>query len=321
VFIRVESVLRGYSLEKRFILYECLAVLHDRLPPSLDALRFFEAAARRLSIRLAAEELHVTPGAVSQQVRKLESFVGQSMFDRLPRGLALTSAGRDYFAACQDALSQIARATARLRSEGRQTVLVSCTPSFAAQWLIPRLQSFLDGAQGTDVHVSTTNRVVDLAGEGVHFAVRHGRGVYPGLKSEPLIDDDLVAVCSPRLVAPRRKAMLGDVERGTLLHDEHRGDWRLWLESVGLTPSLADRGVVFVDCNAAIEAALAGRGFALVSAALVETEVRTKQFLVVRAPALRSPLGYNLVYQSQTLADDTARGFRDWYVGQARSGV
>lgn len=213
-----------------------------RLPP-LIAVRFFEATARHASVRRAAEELHVTPGAVSQQVRKLEAFLGCALFERQPRGLALTAAGRDYQAACAEGLAVIGHATSRIASTNRRhAVLVSCTPGFAVQWLVPRLHGFLELHPDMDVHVGSTNRAVDLAAEGVHFAVRHGQGVYPGLKSEVLVADDLVPVCSPRLLAPRKTARVADITSTRLLHDEHRGDWRLWCKA---------HGVANVDCEGA----------------------------------------------------------------------
>lgn len=287
-----------------------------KLPP-LDSLRFFEATARRLSVRVAAQELNVTAGAVSQQVRKLENHLGRSLFDRLPRGLALTSAGDEYYAACQEALAVIARATVKAKIDAQQIVLVSCTPSFASQWLVPRLQDFMRLQPRVDVHVSTTNRIVDLLSEGVHFAVRHGHGSYPGLQSEVLVDDDLVAVCSPRLIAPRRVATAKDVQAATLLHDEHRGDWRLWLESAGMDPLQAERGVVLVDSNAAIESALAGNGIALVRQPLARREIDARRLVIVKAPPLRTRIAYHLVYRHELVDDPQLRSFRDWVVAKA----
>lgn len=282
-----------------------------QLPPLL-ALRFFEATARRLSVKLAAEELCVTPGAVSQQLRKLEDFLGCPLFERLPRGLVLTSAGREYQATCQEALAMIGRATAKLTQTRRQTIVVSCTPSFATQWLVPRLQGFMREAPKIDVHVSTTNRLVDLNSEGVHFAIRHGLGRYPGLRAETLMEDDYIAVCSPQLVQPRTSVTPADIQAHLLLHDEGRKDWRLWLDAQGLNQVDSSGGVVFVDSNAAIEAALAGLGYALVRGGLVEAELAAGRLLSVSAPVLHSPMAYYLVYLPETLIDPTMGKFRDW---------
>lgn len=296
-----------------------------RLPP-LAAIRFFEAVARHRSVRQAAQELHVTPGAVSQQVRKLEEFLGCALFERQPRGLVLTAAGRDYQGACGEALAHIGQATSRLMvaATERRVILVSCTPGFAAQWLVPRLQGFLQRAPLLDVHVSTTNRLVDLQAEGVHFGVRHGRGRYAGLQSEVLVADDLIPVCSPRLVAPRRAVRMADITSARLLHDGQRGDWRLWCEAHGVATVDCEQGVVFAHSNGAIEAAVAGRGFALVRRALVARELAARELVGLRADndkgrgmgALATPLAYHLVYPPETLIDPALRQFRDWIMAQ-----
>lgn len=287
------------------------------LAAALPAIRFFEAVARHQSVKLAAEELHVTPGAVSQQVRKLESLLGRPLFERRARGLTLTQAGRDYLAACQEALSVLRRATEKLLHDGRRTLLVSCTPMFGLQWLIPRLNGFMQEAPHIDVHVSTSVRLVDLAAENVDFAIRHGLGRYPGLKSIELITDDLVPVCSPSLVAPRRTARLEDIESRLLLHDAQREDWKLWCRAAGARGIDCEQGVVCVDSNGVIEAALAGRGYALVRRAFVREELASRRLLLVKAPALRAPIAYHLVYRAETLADPAARAFFDWILAQA----
>ena len=287
-----------------------------RLPP-LIAVRFFEATARHASVRRAAEELHVTPGAVSQQVRKLEDFLGCALFERQPRGLALTAAGRDYQRACAEGLAVIGHATSRIASANRrQVVLVSCTPGFAVQWLVPRLQGFLQQHPEMDVHVGSTNRTVDLAAEGVHFAVRHGQGAYPGLQSEVLVADDLVPVCSPRLLAPRRTARVADITSARLLHDEHRGDWRLWCEAHGAAGLDCEDGIVFAHSNAAIEAAVAGRGFALVRRAASSCCTSARELVSVHCKPLATPLAYHLVYRPEALIDPGLRRFHAWIVAQ-----
>ncbi|AVT14401.1 LysR substrate-binding domain-containing protein [Paracidovorax avenae] len=288
-----------------------------RLPP-LASVRFFEAAARHLSVRAAAAELHVTPGAVSQQVRRLEDFLGCALFERLPRGLALTPAGRDYLAACAEALALVGHATARLQALGqRRVVRLSCTAGFAVQWLVPRLEDFSRVAPDVDVHVSTTDRVVDLASEDIHFAVRHGLGVAPGLQAEVLVADDLVPVCSPRLIAPRRVPRITDITGARLLHDGHRGDWRLWCEANGAMGVDCSQGVVFTHSNGTIEAALAGRGFALARQGFVAQEIAARTLVAVRSAALATPLAYRLVHRPEVLVDPALRSFRDWITAQA----
>jgi len=285
------------------------------LPP-LSTVRSFEATARHGSAARAAEELHVTPGAISQQLRKLEDFVGQRLFERQARGLVLTDAGRVLLAGCQEALAALQRATAQLRHQ-RQVLLVSCTPVFAAQWLVPRLQDFLQSAPEVDVHVSTTARLVDLAAEGVHFAVRHGLGRYAGLQARRLLDDDLQPVCSPLWVAHRPTAQAADITEAGLLHDGQRDDWQLWARAAGRPQLDTSQGIVFVDSNAAIEAALAGRGVALARRSMVVSELEQGRLLALQVPPLVTPLAYYLVFREPTLAQPAARRFHDWLLAQA----
>lgn len=285
------------------------------LPP-LSTVRSFEATARHGSAARAAEELRVTPGAISQQLRKLEDFVGQRLFERQARGLVLTDAGRVLLAGCQEALAALQRATAQLRHQ-RQVLLVSCTPVFAAQWLVPRLQDFLQSAPEVDVHVSTTARLVDLAAEGVHFAVRHGLGRYAGLQARRLLDDDLQPVCSPLWVAHRPTAQAADITAAGLLHDGQRDDWQLWARAAGRPQLDTSQGIVFVDSNAAIEAALAGRGVALARRSMVVNELEQGRLLALQVPPLVTPLAYYLVFREPTLAQPAARRFHDWLLAQA----
>jgi LysR family glycine cleavage system transcriptional activator len=188
---------------------------------------------------------------------------------------------------------------------------------FAAQWLVPRLQDFLQSAPEVDVHVSTTARLVDLAAEGVHFAVRHGLGRYAGLQARRLLDDDLQPVCSPLWVAHRPTAQAADITAAGLLHDGQRDDWQLWARAAGRPQLDTSQGIVFVDSNAAIEAALAGRGVALARRSMVVNELEQGRLLALQVPPLVTPLAYYLVFREPTLAQPAARRFHDWLLAQA----
>ena len=286
-----------------------------RLPP-LSTVRVFEAAARHLSVTRSAQELCVTPGAVSLQLRKLEEFLGCPLFERQPRGLALTPAGAHYHEACQSALATLGRATDRLLASDSAVVVISCTSSFAMQWLLPRLPSWQAGQPGFELRISTTNRLVDLSRESVHFAVRHGLGEYPGLQTDRLLDDELVPVCAPRLLAPRKTAGLRDLRSPLLLHDEHRDDWRMWLAAARCEGVNWREGPVFTDSNGAVDAALAAKGFALVRRSLVAAELAVGRLQQLKAPVLKASIAYHLVYRTETLVDPPCRAFRDWLLAQ-----
>lgn len=290
-----------------------------QLPP-LYALLCFAQAARHLSIKLAAEELHLTPAAVSQQVAKLEQAVGVELFIRGPRRITLTDAGRSYLRAIAPALRQIAEATARLRPPaGPQMLTLSCTSGFAMQWLLPRLGDFQERDPQVDVRINTTNRLVNLLLDDVDFAVRHGTGEYPGLEVERLLDDRLQAVCSPALLPEGQLlASPSELARFTLLHDEHRSDWAMWLHAAGAKGVDAASGTVFVASNGAIEAAVAGRGVALARPSLVRAELDSGKLLIPFPHAVETPIAYYLVYDATALLQPHKRRFHQWLTAQAR---
>src|ERR1041385_7290599 len=176
-----------------------------RLPP-LNALKAFEAAARHESFTRAAGELFVTQGAVSHQVKALETELGLKLFNRERQGLVLTEAGREYLVVVRDALDRIALGTERLLQRQNAGVLtVSTSPDFAAKWLVHRLGSFIEQHPGIDLRVSAAMHHVDFAREEVDMAVRHGDGHWPGLHVARLSSEQLFAVCSPKLLSRKRR--------------------------------------------------------------------------------------------------------------------
>jgi LysR family transcriptional regulator, glycine cleavage system transcriptional activator len=232
-------------------------------------------------------------------------------------GFSLTPAGEAYFGAVSGALNLIAQATLQARAPSLPIITLSCTPGFAQQWLLPRLAR-LEAVAKLDLRIRATNAVCDFARDRVDFAVRHGRGPYPGLATHPLFDDDLVVVAAPGVRRPgRRKPEARDVEGHQLLHDEHRGDWRLWLEAAGLPPDLAQRGPVFENSNAAIEAAAAGGGLALAPLPLVQPMLERRQLVRWWSGSLKAKLAYRLVHPAWVLRRPEALVFRDWLLGEA----
>src|SRR3712207_3311713 len=176
-----------------------------RLPP-LNAVKAFEAAARSESFARAAEELCVTPGAVSHQVKALEATLGVRLFNRERQRLAITEPGREYLGVVRDALDRIAVGTARLvQRQGSGILTVSVSPDFAAKWLVHRLGRFAQSHPGIDLRVSATAHHVDFAREEVDLAVRHGDGDWPGLHVVRLCPERLFPVCSPRLLSGRNR--------------------------------------------------------------------------------------------------------------------
>ncbi|WP_139110175.1 MULTISPECIES: transcriptional regulator GcvA [unclassified Ensifer] len=288
--------------------------------PSLAALRAFEAAARHLSVTLAARELSVTPGAVSLQVRELEQTLGVTLFERRPRQLVLTEEGSSYFSTLRRAFRMMREATEELTARNRVPVLtVSCTPTFAAQWLVPRLCDFEQRLTGIDIRISASNRLADFVSDGVDIAIRHGFGRYEGLASERLIDDDLVPVVNAALARKHPLSTPADLSAHVLLHDVQRLDWQLWLEAVGAEGVETTRGPVFVNSNGAIEAAKAGDGVALVRLSLVSRELAEGVLIAPFPVGIATDLAYHLVYPPSALDRPAVAAFRAWIVEQARS--
>src|ERR687894_3135815 len=203
-----------------------------RLPP-LNALRAFEAAARSESFTRAAEELCVTPGAVSHQVKALEAGLGVRLFHRERQRLVLTEPGREYLGVLRDALDRIALGTARLVQRQSSGVLtVSTSPDFAAKWLVNRLGRFAEAHPDIDLRVSATMHHVDFAREEVDLTVRHGDGDWAGLDVVRLCPERLFAVCSPKLMTgPRAIRTPADILKHPLLHLDDRKNWSRWLEA------------------------------------------------------------------------------------------
>src|SRR5436305_14689609 len=205
--------------------------MRPRLPP-LNALKSFEAAARHESFTRAAEELCVTQGAVSHQVKALEAELAIKLFNRERQRLNITEAGRDYLVIIRDALDRIALGTERLQQRQNAGVLtVSTSPDFAAKWLVHRLGNFIDAHPEIDLRVSAAMHHVDFAREEVDVAVRHGDGNWPGLDAVRLSSEQLFAVCSPKLVSGRKRlSKPTDILKYPLIHMETRADWAKWLQ-------------------------------------------------------------------------------------------
>ena len=263
-----------------------------RLPP-LNALRAFEAAARRGGFAKAALELAVTPAAISQQVRLLEEDLGVSLFHRLPRGLILTEAGREALPELRQAFAHLARAVEEMRGGALAgPLLVSVLPSFAHRWLGPRLPGFVAAHPEVDLTVQAEVRTVDFLRDAVDVGIRYGRGIYPGLHTRLLLTEEVFPVCAPGLVqGPPPLRRLEDLRQHTLLHERSSAepslDWVSWLREVGMEGVEAGRGPGFTDGTMLVDAAVRGMGIALGRSALVADELAAGR--LVRPLALTRP--------------------------------
>lgn len=289
--------------------------------PSLKGLQAFEAAARYRSVTLASNELNVTPGAVSLQIRELEARLGVQLFFRKPRSIQLTREGERYYGALRTAFRMMREATAELTARSEITVLtLSCTPTFAVQWLMPRLPGFQQQHPHVDVRISVTNRLVDFSRDDVDLAVRHGFGRYEGLESIRFIDDSTLPVSSPQFLEKYGSLQeASDLKSVPLLHDENRNEWRRWLEAAGAPEVDASGGTVFIDSNGALDAAKAGHGIALTRRSLVSRELAEGALIAPFGKDMASTLAYFLVYPRRMLDNPDLVTLIEWMLSQARS--
>ena len=290
-----------------------------RLPP-LNAVRAFEAAARHLSFTKAAEELNVTQAAVSHQVKALEERLQVPLFRRLNRGLVLTGAGASYLRELEDILDRLEQATERLRtSEATGVLTVSTSTSFAAKWLVPRLQRFRERRPDIDVRIDANDALTDFRRDDVDLAIRYGRGVYPGLASALLLQDIVFPVCSPKLlegVQPLQEP--SDLKHFTLLHDQGVvEDWRTWLRTAGVKDVDPTRGPVFSHSAMLIEAAIAGQGVALARRSMVARDLREGRLVQPFSLSLKSEFFYWVVCPEATADKPKIAEFRAWLLEEA----
>ena len=299
----------------------------SRTLPPLNALRAFEAAARLKSVSRAADELSVTQSAVSHQIRTLEDWAQIELLRRSGRGVALTQAGEIYARALAAVFDQMDVATRRLlASDPRKGWLtVSVMPSFASKWLVPRLPAFRAKHPEIDVWLSTWWNFVEdedlsaFADSDVDLAILYGEGGWDGVTAAKVMEEELFPVCAPSYLALHPLEAPGDLKTATLLHDEMRQDWRLWLKAAGADGVDADRGPGFDDSALLIQAAVGGMGVALGRSALIRADMAAG--LLVAPFDLRLPgdFAYYLVSRAGTENLPKIKAFRDWLLAEAKA--
>ncbi len=294
-----------------------------RLPP-LNALRAFEAAARHLNFSRAADELSVTPGAVSQQIQNLEDYVGAALFKRTPKGLLLTDAAQTALPALREAFDRLAEAASLLTAavDGRRLTLTAA-PSFAAKWLVPRLGKFEQTQPQVDVWLSAGMEVVDFAAGEVDLAIRYGSGRYPGLEVVRLLSETVVPVVSPALLAENPLAAPGDLSHHILLHDgspdadDSCPDWALWLAARGLRSIDGSRGPRFNQSSMVIEAAANGRGVALAKRTLAQADLDAGRLVIPFEMATAVDFAYYVVHPKAKGRLPQVKAFVAWLKDEA----
>jgi len=294
--------------------------MRPRLPP-LNAVRAFEAAARHESFTRAAEELCVTQGAVSHQVKALETELAIKLFNRERQRLIITEAGREYLNVVRDALDRIAVGTERLLQRQSGGVLtVSTSPDFAAKWLVHRLGHFAEAHADIDLRVSATLHHVDFAREEVDLAVRHGDGNWPGLETVRLSAEQLFAVCSPKLLSGRRRLeKVADVLKFPLIHLDSRADWTKWLQGLGVDDADVSHGPVLNRASMVIDAAINGQGIALARTTLAAWDLIHGRLVRPFPDSMPVARTYWIVCPKATATFPKIATFREWLLTEASS--
>ena len=308
-----------------------------RLPP-IAVLRAFEAASRHLSFKKAAVELHVTPAAISQQIKALEDYLGVPLFRRLTRALELTDHARDMLPKVREGFECLAAAVESTRRPRATSLTVTAPPSFATHWLVSRLARFTAAHPEIALRLASSPDSIDRRGEAAVLdaalgelrddasavAIRYGTGSYPGFHVERIFAPDYLPVCAPALLAgatPLRTT--DDLRLQVLIHDdtigagERQPHWAQWLKAAGVIGVDARRGPRFSNAAMALEAAVAGQGIALAARPLAEADVAAGRLVVPFDLALPSPYAYYLVMAKAIARREPVVAFRQWLLAEA----
>ena len=293
--------------------------MSKRLPP-LNALRVFDSAARHLSFSKAAEELFVTQAAVSHQIKTLEEFLGLKLFRRRNRSLLLTEEGQSYYLDIKEIFSSINEATRKLLARSAKGALtVSLSPSFAIQWLVPRLSGFNQAYPGIDVRIPAVDREEDKLADDVDVAIFYGRGNWTGLRTDRLYAEYLIPVCAPSLLTGEKPLKTpSDLIYHTLLHDTSRRDWQAYVRQLEIQNQInVQQGPIFSHSSMVIQAAVHGQGVALVNNVMARSEIESGRLVRPFPDVLVSKNAFYLVCQDSQAELGKIAAFRQWILSQA----
>lgn len=283
--------------------------------PSTVALAVFESAARHESFTKAADELSVTQSAVCRQIAGLEDFLGLKLFRRTRRGVILTEAGSSYSRQVSTRLDEVERDTLDVMARGRSggSLELGVVPTFATRWLLPRLGGFLHAHPGISVNLASRPRPFLFDGSHLDAALYAGESTWPGTQGDFLMREDLIAVGSPQLIAPRRAITATGLRRHPLLQQSTRPyAWRQWFASLGLQVENDMVGPRFELFSMLAEAAIQGMGIALIPRFLVEDELERGLLIQVVRHDYISERSYYLIYPEQKSENPVLALFRGW---------
>lgn len=298
-----------------------------RYLPGTGSLKVYEASGRHLNFTRAAQELNVTPAAVSHQIKEIEDQLGVRLIERTSRSMHLTEAGQILHAAVGEALNGLNRALARL-DKGREgaRLKVSASTSVAAKWLVPRLDDYMKLYPQVEVQLDVSDRVRDFDRDGIDAAIRFGNGNYPGLRADRLFDNTIFPVCSPALL--KRKKPLKhprDLLQHRLIHVEWSGqgitwpNWRMWMLAAGVSDFNETSGLHLDNSGLAVQAAVEGQGVALGDSSLVADDLKAGRLVQPFALTIKGPpqFAYYVISPAETQDEPLIKSFRDWILDEA----
>jgi LysR family glycine cleavage system transcriptional activator len=286
-----------------------------RLPPFF-ALRALEAAARHRSYSRAAQELAVTHGAVSQQIRRLEAELGARLFERRGNAMIPTAAAERLAGRIGQGLDVLQNAVAEFaQAAERDPLVISLDPQFANRWLPPRLGRLLADPAGANLEIRVEERRADFVTDGVDVGVRYGAGVWDGVEIQPLFAETLFPVCSPEVARAHPMQRPEDVLTAPLIHHGHR-PWRLWFDAFGL-PTPPREGLTFEDSVMLLEAAAQGLGVALARSGLMEAYFESGRLMRPLKDDIASDLGFFVLWRADSRKLARIAALRDWLVAEA----
>jgi LysR family transcriptional regulator, glycine cleavage system transcriptional activator len=279
--------------------------------PSFEAFRVFEVAARHGSFSRAADELHVTHGAVSHRIKHLEEHLSVRLFERRGNSMTLTGDGRQLLASVSVAIDELSRGVDRLRGTNATDLTVSLLPVMAARWLIPRLSRFHERFPDIDINIRTSLALANFRSDGVDLAIRYGAGRWQGLRAVKLADEELFPVCSPHFNGGNLPTDPSQLLKLPLLRDLNL-PWANWFKLVGIELREDVRGTSFVDANLLLQAAISCQGIALARKSIAAAEIASGSLVKLFDHSLRTAYSHFIVYPEGSEKIHKVIVFRDW---------
>lgn len=287
-------------------------------PAPLHALHAFESAARLLSYSRAADELHVTHSAISQQIRGLEESLGVALFERQGRQMLLTREGALLLRRVQPALRQIGRAVSEISTLQRApSITITTLQSFANRWLLPRIGRFQKLQPDVVVHIQASPELKDLERAEADIAIRYGKGSWKGCESEKLMDEWIFPVCSPAFNKGRLPKMPAGLKRFRILRDDCQVEWNAWAQAAGIDLAECPHATEYSDSNLMLGAAAAGQGIAIGRSALVSADLASGQLARVCDVIVPAPYSYYVVAAAGRAKPPHLQAFEAWLRDEA----